>query len=176
MLRKRPCPAQRAECLLVIRWDCRPFEELGVSGLYALMNLRQKVFVVEQNCPYQDADGFDDQAHHQMAWRQMPSQSGEVLVACARIFPPGVRYKEASIGRVVTAKEVRGTGLGRELMTRTLTKCKALYPKAGLRISAQAHLQKFYGSLGFVTVGEPYDEDGIAHVSMILAPGYDIKN
>lgn len=160
---------------VVTRWECKAFQELGLSGLYALMTLRQEVFVVEQHCAYQDADGLDIQAHHQMAWRPMPGQSLEALVACARILPPGLRYEQASIGRVVTAAQARGQGLGRELMQRTMARCGQLYPQHGIRISAQAHLQRFYGALGFVAVGAPYDEDGIAHVSMISAPGRDMK-
>ncbi len=139
-----------------------------MSGLYALMQLRQQVFVVEQACAYLDADGADLQAHHQMGWQAVPG-AGPVLLACARILPPGLRYPQASIGRVVTAPSVRGSGLGRELMQRTMQHCRALHPGHGIAISAQAHLARFYGGLGFVAEGDVYDEDGIPHLKM-LAP------
>jgi ElaA protein len=146
----------------VIQWFCKHFNELGLSELYALMRLRQIVFSVEQDCAYLDADGADFDAHHVLGLEE-----GE-LVAYARILKPGVRYEQSSIGRVITAAEIRGTGFGRELMKVALEHCSQLYPGTGVRISAQARLEKFYQSLGFASDGEPYVEDNIPHLAMNL--------
>jgi ElaA protein len=146
----------------VIQWFCKHFNELGLSELYALMRLRQIVFSVEQDCAYLDADGADLDAHHVLGFAR-----GE-LVAYARILKPGTRYQQSSIGRVITAAEIRGTGFGRELMKVALEYCGQIHPSAGVRISAQARLEKFYQSFGFVSDGEPYTEDNIPHLAMNL--------
>jgi ElaA protein len=146
----------------VIQWFCKHFNELGLSELYALMRLRQLVFSVEQNCPYLDADGADLDAHHVLGFNQSE------LVAYARILKPGARYEQSSIGRVITAAEIRGKGLGRELMKVALEHCSQIHPCAGVRISAQARLEKFYQSFGFASDGEPYTEDNIPHLAMNL--------
>lgn len=143
-------------------WQMVAFETLTLHELYDLMQLRQDVFVVEQNCVYLDADGYDQKARHLLG-----RASDGKLVACLRLFAPGVKYTEASIGRVCTAQSVRGTGLGRELMHRGIAEAERLWPEAGIRLSAQAYLLEFYSSLGFVAVSEPYDEDGIPHVEML---------
>jgi ElaA protein len=150
----------------VILWSCKPFLELGASELYALLRLRQEVFVLEQACPYLDADGLDPLAHHLCGWESQGE--ARALLAYARLFAPGQRYAEASIGRVITAMPIRGTGQGRLLMWRALSHCKQFYAEAGVRISAQARLEPFYRDFGFVTEGEPYDEDGIAHLAMTI--------
>ena len=147
-------------------WHCLAFNELSLTDLYDLMRLRQEVFVVEQSCVYLDADGYDQNARHLLG------RDGEgQLVACLRLFAPGVKYKEfpdeASIGRVCTAALARGTGLGQELMRRGIAEAERLWPGSRIRISAQAYLLNFYGKLGFVPVSEPYDEDGIPHVEML---------
>lgn len=147
-----------------LRWVCRPFPGLGVDALYALMRLRQQVFVIEQNCAYLDADGLDPQSWHLLAWTSGPAPQ---LVACLRIVPPGQRHAEPSIGRVATATEVRRTGLGLELVAKGVARCLHLYPRQPIRISAQAHLQDFYGRLGFMSEGDGYEEDGIPHVAML---------
>ena len=144
-------------------WYCVAFDGLSLTDLYDLMRLRQEVFVVEQNCVYLDADGYDQNARHLLG------RDGEgQLVACLRLFAPGVKYpNEASIGRVCTAASLRRTGLGRELMRRGIAEAERLWPGCGIRISAQAYLLNFYESLGFATASEPYDEDGIPHVEMV---------
>ena len=146
-------------------WNCVAFDSLSLTELYTLMRLRQEVFVVEQNCVYLDADGYDQKAWHLLGW-----DGEQQLVAYLRLFAPGVKYKDfpedASIGRVCTAASVRGTGLGRELMVRGIAEAERLWPGCAIRISAQVYLLKFYGSLGFVVASEPYDEDGIPHVEM----------
>ena len=149
-----------------MNWKCLSFGDLSLTDLYDLMRLRQEVFVVEQNCVYLDADGYDQKARHLLG------RDGEgQLVACLRLFAPGVKYPEFStdavIGRVCTAASARGTGLGRALMRRGIAEAERLWPGCGIRISAQVYLLSFYSELGFVAISEPYDEDGIQHVEMV---------
>jgi ElaA protein len=132
----------------------RAFDELSARELYAIVALRERVFVVEQACVYLDADGLDPIARH--VWL------GNVSAYC-RVIPAGGRFAEASIGRVVTAPEARGTGLGRDLMTRVL----ARYGDQPIRIAAQAHLERFYAELGFARASDVFDEDGIPHIYML---------
>jgi ElaA protein len=146
-------------------WQWSRFSELTAADLYSVVRLREAVFIVEQNCPYPDSDGRDPSAWHLLGWSQR--STGRVLVAYARIFEPGVRYDEASIGRVVTAPEVRGTGKGRALMAEALRRIDSLMPGQPIRIAAQRRLEDFYLGLGFKTVSDPYEEDGIIHVDML---------
>lgn len=146
-----------------IRWQWGKLAELSPEELYAALALRQRVFVVEQNCAYQDADGSDEAAWHLLGW----AGGDRTLIAYARIFEPGVKYAEASIGRVVTAPEVRGEGLGRLLMKEAMRRCEAVNPGSAIRLGAQMRLEKFYAELGFRRVSEPYVEDGIDHVEML---------
>ena len=148
-----------------ITWNAYPFDDLDVHLLYAIMALRQRVFVVEQTCWYLDADGRDQQAIHVVG-----SRDGQP-VAYTRVLPRGVGYPDyASIGRVVTAADVRGSGVGRPLMRESIRVLFERFGRQAIKISAQAHLQGFYRSLGFEGVGEAYDEDGISHRAMILLP------
>jgi ElaA protein len=140
-----------------LTWHVREFADLAVGELYAILALRQRVFVVEQNCAYLDADGVDAASRHLWAER-----GGEVA-AYLRIVPAGVKFAELSLGRVITAPEARGAGLGRELMKRGI----AAAGPVPIRIGAQAHLEKFYGELGFVRASDVYDEDGIPHIEMV---------
>ncbi len=149
---------------LTWRW-CR-FDELDPFELDAIYRARQLVFLIEQNCVYLDADGFDSHSHHLAAWgadRALP-------LAYARIVEPGRKYAEPSIGRVITLGAARGTGLGRTLVARAIAHCGQTYPGAGIRISAQSRLERFYRDAGFAVVGVPYLEDGIPHTEM-LRPG-----
>jgi len=143
-----------------LRWHDRSFAELAVSELYAITVLRERVFIVEQACAYLDADGFDPVSRH--LWGEADGR----IHAYLRIVPAGAKFDEISIGRVITAPEARGTGLGRELMKRGIEACGAV----AIRIGAQAHLERFYGELGFVRASAPYDEDGIPHLEMLRAP------
>jgi ElaA protein len=140
-----------------VDWYERSFRELTIDELYAIIAVRERVFVVEQTCAYQDVDGLDPQCRH--VW----AADRGAIVAYLRIVPAGVKYAETAIGRVLTAPEARGTGLGRQLMRRGLVAAGAV----PVRLSAQAHLQKFYGELGFRAVGDVYDEDGIPHIEML---------
>lgn len=144
-----------------IVWQCPDFDHLDVRTLYDLLALRTSVFVVEQNCPYQELDGKDP-----MAWHVMGHQTGE-LVATARILPPGVSYDSPSIGRVVTNPSTRGQGLGVQLMEEAVARCLNLFPEQAIEIGAQAHLIDFYGRFGFRSNSDTYLEDGIPHLDMI---------
>ncbi len=129
-----------------------------------MLALRCRVFVLEQG-PYLDPDGVD--AH---SWHLQGRDDGGVLQAYLRAVDPGIKYAEPSIGRVVTAPEVRGTGLGRALMREGLVRCAAQWPGQGIRISAQARLRRFYNELGFEAVSDEYLEDAIPHVEMSWRP------
>lgn len=147
-----------------LQWIHKEFAALSVAELYALMQLRMEVFVLEQECLYRELDGLDAECIHLMAFEP----EHQALAAYSRIVPPRLSFPEPSIGRVITAQAHRGKGLGVELMERSIANCVALYPNQPIRIGAQAHLQKFYGSLGFVSQGDIYDEDGIPHIEMVL--------
>ena len=147
-----------------ITWSCKRFEDLTNEELYNIFNLRIAVFVVEQNCPYQDADGKDLRSRHVMGIR-----NGE-LVAYSRIVLPGVSYKEVSIGRVVTSPAARRTGAGKILMKKNMEFIQKEFGTVPVRIGAQLYLQKFYESFGFVREGEEYLEDGIPHIIMLYVP------
>ena len=152
-----PAPNQ----VLAWRW-CR-FDEFSVNELDAIYRARQQVFSVEQACAYLDADGFDAESFHLAAW----PASGRLPSAYARVVPPGLKYAEPSIGRVITAAQARGTGLGRELVRRAIALTEQAFPGQGIRISAQSQLEQFYAQAGFVIVGERYIEDGIPHTEML---------
>jgi ElaA protein len=143
-------------------WTWARFEDLGVGNLYDALALRSRVFVVEQNCAYLDADGAD-----RSAWHLLGRNESGALAAYLRVVDPGIKYAEPSIGRVISAPEVRGSGAGRVLMREGLARCAAAWPGRPVRISAQARLARFYSSLGFAGVGEPYLEDGIPHLEML---------
>jgi len=148
-----------------IFWQWSRFSELRPDDLYAALRLREAVFVEEQKCPYRDADGRDPRAWHLLGWNQGTGE--RALVAYARVFEPGVRYTEGSIGRVATAQEVRRTGVGRRLMAESLRRLEMLAPGEKIKIAAQRRLEAFYAGFGFRTVSAPYEEDGIMHVDMV---------
>lgn len=144
-----------------IRWQWLRFEGLGLQDLYDVLQLRAKVFILEQG-PYLDLDGLD-----QVSWHLLGRDHTGTLQAYLRVVDPRHKYDEPSIGRVVTSAAVRGSGLGRRLMEEGVARCTTVWPGQGIRISAQAHLDRFYGSLGFRRVGEEYLEDDIPHVEMV---------
>lgn len=144
-----------------VLFDWRPFDRLSGREVHDVLRLRQRVFIVEQTCPYLDADGVDPDC-----WHGLATLDGE-LVATARLVPPGLKFAEPAIGRVVSAPEVRRTGVGRALMLEAITQTKRLFPGQDIRLGAQRYLERFYQSLGFEPVGAPYDEDGIPHIEMI---------
>lgn len=143
-------------------WNTKTFEDLSVNELYAILKLRSEVFVVEQECVFLDMDDKDQKSLHLMGW------IGNELVAYCRILPPGLSYREPSIGRVVSSPRFRKTGAGREMMTRAIFLTKNLFDNQPIRIGAQLYLSNFYSSLGFEPQGDIYLEDGIKHIEMIL--------
>lgn len=143
-----------------IAWQWQAFGDLSTQDLYALLALRQAVFVVEQDCAYQDVDGLDPGSMHLLGRR------AGVLVAYLRALPPSLTGGPAAIGRVVTHGSARGQGLGRPLMREGMRRLWDTWGDQPIHISAQAHLAAYYGSLGFVQDGPGYLEDGIPHVPM----------
>jgi len=139
-----------------------PFSKLTSTQVYDLLQLRSEVFVVEQDCVYQDIDGYDDKAYHVLFYED------KTVVAYSRILPPGAYFEELSIGRVIVKATHRKLNLGNDLMDRSILFCNANYPKAIIKISAQQYLIKFYESHGFQIDGEGYLEDGIPHIGMKL--------
>jgi ElaA protein len=148
----------------MLKWTWQRFAELGVDGVYDMLALRCRIFILEQG-PYLDPDGLDRQSWHLLG----RDESGQ-LRAYLRVVDPGLKYDEPSLGRVVLDKAMRGSGAGDELVREGVQRCVQVWPGRGIRISAQAHLQRFYGRQGFVTVGDEYLEDNIPHVEMWRAP------
>lgn len=146
-----------------IAWRFCRFDELSPYELARIYRARQQVFAVEQQCAYLDADACDELSHHLAAW----SPKRDVPLAYARLVMPGGKYVEPSIGRVITTAPSRGLGLGRELVRRMIGHAAGVHPGHAIRISAQARLAPFYADFGFLTVGVPYLEDGIAHLEML---------
>lgn len=139
----------------------RFFNELTPIELYTILRLRNEVFVVEQNCVYQDADKKDPYCHHLMMW------DGNNLVAYARLLPQGLSYEQMSIGRVISSPAYRGTGAGKLLIEHAINACKELFGDGPIKIGAQLYLKKFYESFGFEQKSEMYLEDDIEHIEMI---------
>ena len=139
----------------------KTFNELTTQELYDLLQLRSEVFVVEQDCVYQDVDGKDQKALHVLGYKE------EKLVAYTRVFKPGLYFKEASIGRVVVKEKERQFKYGYKIMEASIKAIQNYYNETIIKISAQTYLKKFYTNLGFKTIGEEYLEDDIPHVAMI---------
>jgi len=145
----------------MITWVCKKFDDLSPQELYAIVQLRNEVFVVEQNCVFQDADNKDQASYHLMAWKD------GALTAYTRLIPEGIAYELPSIGRVVTSPKLRGTGMGKILMERSIEEMKNLFGKTSIKLGAQLYLKKFYESFGFRQSSDIYLEDGIEHIEMI---------
>ncbi len=147
----------------MLNFTCKAFDSLSLAELYELMALRQQVFVVEQDCPYLDADGLDQQSWHLMGY-----EPGGPMLAYARLLPEGLAYSDyTSIGRVVTHTSSRSKGYGKQLMHRAIDEIIERFGATPIKISAQCYLIKFYESFGFQAVGEGYMEDGIPHIAML---------
>jgi ElaA protein len=146
-----------------LRWQWCRLGELSAEQLYAVLAARVAIFVVEQNCAYQDLDGLDYDAEHLIAW------SGADVAGYLRVLAPGTRFADPSIGRIITTQAFRGSGLGREVVAKGIERARLRYPGRPVRISAQKYLERFYGEFGFATVSEPYLEDDIPHVEMVLS-------
>lgn len=149
----------------MIEWQWSRFAELSGAEVYEVMARRQDVFILEQACLYPDADGLDQQAHHLLGWQTQDGQRR--LAAYLRLLAPGAKYAEMSLGRVLTTQAARGGGSGRLLIAQGIAHAERQYPGHRIKIGAQAQLEAFYGSFGFVTISDPYDEDGIMHIDML---------
>ena len=148
------------------RWQWSRMQRLTPTELYAALAARQQVFAVEQHCAFLDADGHDAHAWHLLGW--IGDSGVENLVAYLRVLDPGRKFAEPAIGRVLTLSPYRGVGLGRLLMVVGIARSAQAWPGRAIRIAAQQRLERFYASLGFRIVSPPYEEDGIAHVDMVL--------
>lgn len=151
---------------IALLWRCIAFAALSPAELYRVLQLRTEVFVMEQNCVFQDMDGADVSCLHLMG--ETEQDNGEPhLMAYARLVPAGLKFPEASIGRVATAAKARGTGAGHVLMREAVCQLHRCWGEQPIRIGAQAHLQAFYRQHRFEPQGDLYIEDGIDHVEMI---------
>ncbi len=160
------CGSQTVNCQfflypMPIEWTTKHFTELTPHQLYAALQLRNEVFVVEQSCVFQDADNKDKESYHLLGY------DDSVLVAYTRLVPPGIIYTEASIGRVVTSPLVRRTGAGKQLMQESIRQTHQLFGAVPIKIGAQLYLKKFYESFGFIQDSDTYLEDGIPHIYML---------
>lgn len=142
-------------------WSSKQFKDLKAQELWAILRLRQEVFVLEQECLYPDIDDTDLHAQHLGFW-----VDGK-LHAYARLLAPGISYEQSSIGRVVVAKSARSSKLGKELMLRAIGETESQYPSHAIKIGAQKYLENFYNELGFATISDIYIEDGIPHIHML---------
>ena len=140
------------------------FDEINGRELYEILKLRVDVFIVEQNCPYAEIDGNDFEAIH-ITYRD---QKG--IAAYSRLLPKKVKYEEPSIGRVIVRSDLRGTGLGHELMEEAIHYILKMWKPNKIYLQAQTHLEKFYSQHGFITKSEPYNDDGIPHIDMVYVP------
>ncbi len=148
-----------------MKFEFKSFDELTHNELYDILQFRAEIFVVEQDCIYNDLDGFDKLAIHQFI-----KKDGNII-AYSRLLKPGTRFSEFSIGRVVVKQSERGTGLGIEMMEEAKKYIVNEWGATKIKISAQSYLQKFYENLGFEIVTEMYMEDGIPHYGMVCRIG-----
>lgn len=136
------------------------FDEFPAEHLYEVLKLRQEIFIIEQNCIYDDIDGKDGMCSHLLLW-----SGSSVLIGYLRIVPEEIKFKEISIGRIIVRKEYRGNGLGEILIKRGLDLARN-GSESPVKIEAQAHLEDYYARFGFSTISEPYEVDGILHLLM----------
>ncbi len=144
-----------------IYFKVKRLNEFSIDELYNVLRLRSEVFVVEQNCVYQDIDGKDKKALHVVGFKK------EKVIVYTRLFDAGDYFNEASIGRVVVSKNERQFGYGHDLIRKSIEVIKSVFGKDKIKISAQSHLNKFYNSHGFIQEGKEYLEDNIPHILMI---------
>lgn len=151
-----------------INWMLKKFDDLSPHELYAILQLRNEVFAVEQNCVYPDLDNKDQPAYHLMGWSKgLLSENNDKLIAYSRIIPPDIVYPEPSIGRVATSVSARGGGIGKQLMMLSIEHIYRIFGKRPVKIGAQLYLKNFYANFGFLLTGDVYLEDGIEHIEMV---------
>lgn len=144
-------------------WQIKHYSDLTLNEFHDIVALRIRVFIVEQNCPYQELDGKDKKAYHLLC------RDGKGnIVATTRILPPGLPYTECAIGRVVTESSIRGKGIGHELMNFSVKFARQEFGTSSIIISAQKHLENYYRQHNFISTGNEYLEDGIPHIEMKL--------
>lgn len=149
-----------------MNWQCKTFQELTTDQLYAILKARQDVFVIEQTCIYSDLDSLDQQCLHLFSEHTNNEQQVSIM-AYLRIIPAGVHYPQVAFGRVLTTSQARGSGAGKQLITKALEIISQRFPQQSIKISAQLYLQDFYQSFGFEKISQVYDEDGIEHIDML---------
>jgi len=147
-----------------MKWILKPFADLTPKELYSILQLRSEVFIVEQNCPYQDLDNKDLKSWHLMGTED------DKLLAYSRLLAPGISYSESSIGRIVSSPSARKSGIGKKLVAESIDQIKKLFKTDTIRIGAQLYLKKFYESFGFIQDGDIYPEDNIPHIIMLRKP------
>jgi ElaA protein len=150
--------------IAMLKWQFMRFDDLPIRDWYAVSEARIDVFIMEQNCPFQDLDRADFQSWHLLGWDERTNEKR--LAAYCRIVDAGVKFATPSIGRVITSRDYRRGGYGKQLMAEACKRHDALYPSLANRIGAQARLEAFYQGFGFVTDSAPYIEDGIPHLEM----------
>jgi ElaA protein len=150
---------------MMMDWQWQTFSQLTGQDLYSALATRQQVFLLEQQCLYPDMDGLDQDAHHLLGWRTLGDK--RQIVAYLRCLAPGAKYAEMSLGRVLTTTNNRGAGLGRALLVEGIARAERQHPGHRIRIGAQLYLERFYTDLGFQSVSDPYDDDGIMHIDML---------
>lgn len=148
----------------MFQFKIKAFKDLTVDELYAILQLRETVFVVEQNCIYNDIDNIDQACYHLFS----EDQNAEKIIAYTRLVPANIKFDVPAIGRLISDKSYRGKGLGRALMEKSIRETCRIYNTSVIKISAQTYLLDFYSSLGFKSISETYDEDGIEHVDMVI--------
>ena len=148
----------------MFQFKIKAFKDLTVDELYAILQLRENVFVVEQNCIYNDIDNVDQVCYHLFS----VDQNAEKIIAYTRLVPANIKFDVPAIGRLISDKNYRGKGLGRALMKKSIEETCRIFNTSVIKISAQTYLLDFYSSLGFKPISETYDEDGIEHVDMLL--------
>lgn len=149
-----------------MEWIERTYDQLTKDELYIILKERVDIFVVEQECPYPEMDGYDKKALHLFL------RKGEKIIAYARLLPNHTKYEEASIGRVIVKKQYRGKGYARELMKRSISIMQDDWQEKKIKLQGQEYLRHFYGSFGFKEISDVYLDDGIPHVDMML----DVEN
>ena len=154
-----------------VNWKWSQLQDFSARELHDILAARQGVFIVEQRCAYQDADDLDH-----TSWHLTGRTEDARLVVYLRVNPPGSRYAESSIGRLLTVKAWRGRRLARIALKKALDKCEKIYPGHAIRIAAQTYLETFYRQFGFRAAGAHYAEDGIAHIDMIRPAGLDVDS
>jgi ElaA protein len=150
---------------MVTDWQWQSFSQISGADLYSVLAARQQVFILEQRCLYPDMDGLDLRAHHLLGWHTIDGR--RQLAAYLRCLAPGAKYAEMSLGRVLTTAQHRSTGIGRQLVLKGIAQAQQQHPGHRIRIGAQLYLERFYTDLGFQSVSDPYNDDGIMHIEML---------